>query len=69
MTKIVSVCSLVLVALLAPVGAGPSSRENEETLIKKAVEDDMLSLHGLWNNISDGGLEAYDSDSGQFVAF
>lgn len=36
--------------------------------IKKAVEDDMLSLHGLWNNISDGGLEAYDSDSGQFAA-
>ena len=45
MTKIVSVCSLVLVALLAPVGAGPSSRENEETLIKKAVED--LYIKGL----------------------
>lgn len=36
--------------------------------VKQAVEDDTLSLHGLWNNISDGGLEAYDPDTDVFSA-
>ncbi|WP_373635766.1 carbonic anhydrase [Yoonia sp. SS1-5] len=36
--------------------------------VKKAVEDDMLALHGLWNNIGEGGLEAYDPASDGFVA-
>jgi len=36
--------------------------------IQKAVADDTLSLHGLWNNIGDGGLEAYDPATQEFVA-
>ena len=36
--------------------------------VQKAVADDTLSLHGLWNNIGDGGLEAYDPDTKGFVA-
>jgi hypothetical protein len=42
MAKIISTCLLVLFALLAPVDAGQS---NEETLIKKAVEE--LYVKGL----------------------
>jgi len=35
--------------------------------VKSAVEDDMLSLHGLWNDIGEGGLESYDATTGTFV--
>ncbi|MBE0412374.1 carbonic anhydrase [Yoonia sp.] len=35
--------------------------------VKQAVDDEVLSLHGLWNNISDGGLEAYDPNIEKFV--
>ncbi len=34
--------------------------------VKKAVEDDMLSLHGLWKNIADGSLDAYDPATSEF---
>ena len=34
--------------------------------IKAALDDDMLTLHGLWNDIAAGGLEVYDGDG--FVA-
>ena len=34
--------------------------------VKDAVENDTLSLHGLWNDIGDGGLEAYDPATGAF---
>ena len=34
--------------------------------IKAAIDDDMLTLHGLWNDIAAGGLEVYDD--GDFVA-
>lgn len=37
--------------------------------VREAVENDRLSLHGLWNDISEGGLEAYDPETGTFVAF
>lgn len=37
--------------------------------VREAVENDRLSLHGLWNDISEGGLEAYDPTTGSFVAF
>ena len=36
--------------------------------VQKAVADDTLSLHGLWNDIGDGGLEAYDPTTKEFVA-
>lgn len=36
--------------------------------VKQAVEEDVLSLHGLWNDIGEGGLEAYDPTSNGFVA-
>jgi len=35
--------------------------------VQKAVADDTLSLHGLWNDIGDGGLEAYDASAQNFA--
>ncbi len=37
-------------------------------IVKDAVENDMLTLHGLWNEIGEGGLEGYDPTTGGFVA-
>jgi carbonic anhydrase len=34
--------------------------------VKAAVEDETLSLHGLWNHIGEGGLETYDPATGGF---
>lgn len=34
--------------------------------VKKAVEDDLLTLHGLWNNTGEGLLETYDPARGGF---
>ena len=34
--------------------------------IQKAVEDDTLALHGLWNNIRDGSVEYYNADAEAF---
>jgi carbonic anhydrase len=36
--------------------------------VRKAVEDDMLTLHGLWNDTGFGGLEQYDPVLGGFSA-
>ncbi len=36
--------------------------------VKDAVENDMLTLHGLWNNTGEGGLEQYDPAKGGFVS-
>jgi len=36
--------------------------------VRKAVEDDMLTLHGLWNDTGAGALEQYDAASGGFSA-
>ena len=36
--------------------------------IKDAIENDTLSLHGVWNDIGDGSLEAYDSNIDAFSA-
>lgn len=35
--------------------------------VRKAVEEDMLSLHGLWNHIGEGGLESFDPATRKFV--
>jgi len=35
--------------------------------ISKAVADEDLTLHGLWNDIATGGLEAYDSSTSKFA--
>jgi carbonic anhydrase len=35
--------------------------------VREAVEDDRLTLHGLWNDIGEGTLEAWDPDRGLFV--
>lgn len=35
--------------------------------VSRAVEDDMLTLHGLWNNTGEGLLEQFDSTKGGFV--
>jgi carbonic anhydrase len=32
--------------------------------VKAAVEDERLSLHGLWNDIGEGSLEEFDIDNG-----
>ena len=35
--------------------------------VKEAVESNHLSLHGLWTDIGEGGLENYDAERGEFV--
>lgn len=34
--------------------------------VREAVENDTLALHGLWNDIRDGGIEVYDPKSQTF---
>lgn len=34
--------------------------------VKSAVESNKLTLHGLWNDIGEGGVEEYDPASGLF---
>jgi carbonic anhydrase len=36
--------------------------------VRAAVEDDRLTLHGLWTDTGEGGLEQYDPESDGFVA-
>jgi carbonic anhydrase len=36
--------------------------------VKAAIEAEEMTLHGLWNDIADGGLEHYDPATGSFVA-
>ncbi len=35
--------------------------------VRERVASGDLSLHGLWHNIAEGGLEGFDHDSGKFV--
>ena len=35
--------------------------------VKTAVEDDRLTLHGLWTDTGEGGLEQYDPATGGFT--
>lgn len=35
--------------------------------VKKAVVADRLTIHGLWNDIAEGGLEAFEPTSGRFL--
>ncbi len=35
--------------------------------VKTAVEDGMLTLHGLWNDIAEGGLEVYEPAQNGFM--
>lgn len=35
--------------------------------VQEAVEDDRLTLHGLWNHIGEGTLEGWDEGRGAFV--
>ncbi len=35
--------------------------------VRDAVEDGTLALHGVWNDIRDGGLEYYDPETGSFL--
>ena len=34
--------------------------------IKEAVEGERLTLHGVWHDIGEGGLDVYDPESGSF---
>ena len=34
--------------------------------VREAVADDMLTLHGLWNQTGEGVLEQYDPAKGGF---
>ena len=36
--------------------------------VREAVEADALALHGVWHNISEGGLEVLDGQTGTFAA-
>ncbi|MGR3659748.1 MAG: carbonic anhydrase [Paracoccaceae bacterium] len=36
--------------------------------ILEAVEDERLTIHGLWTEIGEGALEHYDARSGKFIA-
>lgn len=46
-----------------------ASLENLMTFpfVEAVVRDNSLSLHGLWTNIGEGGLEAYDPGTGKFA--
>ncbi|MGL4241612.1 MAG: carbonic anhydrase, partial [Beijerinckiaceae bacterium] len=46
-----------------------TSLENLMTFpfVKSAVEDDRLTLHGLWTDTGEGGLEQYDPAREAFV--
>ncbi|OWU85798.1 carbonic anhydrase [Oceanicola sp. 22II-s10i] len=35
--------------------------------VAEAVKADKLTLHGLWNDIGEGGLEEFDAATGKFV--
>ncbi|MFC7702794.1 carbonic anhydrase [Plastorhodobacter daqingensis] len=35
--------------------------------VRAAVEEESLTLHGLWNDIGSGGLEQYDPESDDFL--
>jgi carbonic anhydrase len=35
--------------------------------VRALVEEGRLSLHGLWNDIGEGAIEAWDEDQGAFV--
>ncbi|PRY75199.1 carbonic anhydrase [Yoonia maritima] len=50
-------------------GAVLVSLENLMTFpfVEKAVKDGTLSIHGLWNDIGEGTLEAYDPEAEAFV--
>ena len=47
-----------------------TSLENLMTFpfVKAAVEGERLTLHGLWTDTGEGGLEQYDPAKGRFVA-
>lgn len=34
--------------------------------VKEAVENETLTIHGLWHDIGEGGLEAYDPETDSF---
>ena len=36
--------------------------------VRQAVEGDLLTLHGLWNNTGEGALEQFDPSRGGFVS-
>ena len=36
--------------------------------VKAAVEGETLTLHGLWHDIGEGGLEAYDPATDSFLS-
>ncbi len=46
-----------------------TSLENLMTFpfVAKAVEEEMLTLHGLWNDIASGGLECFDAGENRFL--
>ena len=35
--------------------------------VRAAVEDDRLTLHGLWTDTGEGGLEQFDPAKGGFT--
>lgn len=35
--------------------------------VKAAVDDGLLTLHGLWHDIGEGGIEQYSAESGAFA--
>jgi carbonic anhydrase len=35
--------------------------------VRAAVEGERLTLHGLWTDVGEGGLEQYDPAQGGFV--
>jgi carbonic anhydrase len=35
--------------------------------VAAAVEAEEMTLHGLWNDIGEGGLEQFDPARGEFV--
>jgi carbonic anhydrase len=36
-------------------------------MVQRAIDDGAVTIHGLWADIADGGLESFDSEKGRFV--
>ena len=40
--------------------------KDPDPFVREAVDDNSLSLHGLWTDIGEGGLQCFDPETGKF---
>ena len=59
---------LLLVSLLASALLGELFKRSARDRLDHELQQDMLTLHGLWNDIGEGGLEHYEPSQRSFVS-